>query len=228
VSAEGNRSRFVSALLGFLVPGLGHVYVGRAKRFVLLAVAYFVVVFGLGMASLLSTFGGMAVYVCLLFALYLFGIVDPPLVARPVSFKRKWYNRWYGYVGWIAVAVVALCLVPVIREPVLGFSVFRVPGIAMVPAIEPRDIVLVDTRVFVSRSPAANDVVVVRGPHSGLLYIRRVSGQPSSTSLSLVKDNPEPSSADLELKSIPVSGVIGKVTCVFFSWKADRIGRRVE
>ena len=228
MSAGGDRNRFLSALFGFLVPGLGHVYVGRARRFMLFAVAYFAVVFALGIAGLLSTFGGMAVYVGLLFALYLFGIVDPPMVARPGAFEPKWYNRWYGYVGWIAVAVVALYLVPVTREPVLGFSVFRVPGIAMVPAIEPRDIVLVDTRAFVSRPPAANEVVIVRGPQSGLLYIRRVSGQPSSTNLSLVKDNPEPSSADLELKNIPVSGVVGKVTYVFFSWKADRIGRRVE
>lgn len=228
VTAVATRNRFLSSLFGFLVPGLGHVYIGRALRFVVFAVAYFAVVFGLGLAGLLSTFWGQAVYVGLLLALYLFGIVEPPIVATRKHFEPRWYNCWYGYVSWVALAVIALGVVPVIREPVLGFAVFRVPGAAMVPAIEPRDIVLVDTRAFVNRAPIANEVVVVRGPQTGLLYVRRVRTQPGSDDLTLTKDNPEPSRFDLQFANVPVSEAIGKVTYVFFSASADRIGRRVE
>src|SRR5881394_3059844 len=57
-NAVRSRNRFLSALFGFLVPGLGHVYVGRARRFLLFAATYLVVVLGLGLTGLLSTFVG--------------------------------------------------------------------------------------------------------------------------------------------------------------------------
>jgi hypothetical protein len=223
-----SRNRFLSALFGFLVPGLGHVYIGRARRFLLFASAYLAVVLALGLAGLLSTFVGMATYVVLLVSLYVFGIMDPPILVRPGTFEPKWYNHWYGYVGWAALALIFFSVVPLIRESVLGHSVFRVPGIAMVPAIQPRDIVLVDTRAFAANAPAAKEVVVVRGTKSGLLYVRRISAQTGPSTVSLIKDNPEPSSADLELSSVSTNEIVGKVTYVFFSWSADRIGRRVE
>jgi hypothetical protein len=223
-----SRNRFLSALFGFLVPGLGHVYVGRARRFLLFAAAYLAVVLTLGLAGLLSTFVGMATYVVLLFSLYVFGIVDPPIFARPGTFEPKWYNRWYGYVGWAVLALILFSVVPVIRESVLGHSVFRVPGIAMVPTIQPRDIVLVDTRAFAAHAPAVREVVVVRGPKTGLLYVRRVSAQTGPSTVSLIKDNPEPSSADLELASVSTKDIVGKVTYVAFSWSADRIGRHID
>ncbi|MBI4206701.1 MAG: S24/S26 family peptidase [Betaproteobacteria bacterium] len=228
MSAGRSRSRLLSALFGFLVPGLGHIYIGRARRIVLVAIAYFAVVFCLGIAGLLSTFGGAAVYVGLLLALYLFGIADPPIVVKPQAFEPKWYNRWYGYVGWIALVFIAMSVVPVIREPVLGFSVFRVPGTSMMPAIEPRDIVLVDTRAFADSPPALNDVVIVRGPRSGFLYVRRVAKEHGPDSLFFKKDNQEPSTADLELQNVPVSEALGRVTYVFYSWNTARIGRRIE
>ena len=227
-TAVATRNRFLSALFGFLVPGLGHVYIGRALRFSVFAVAYFAIVLGLGLAGFLSTFWGQAVYVGLLLTLYLFSIVEPPIVATRKPFEPRWYNRWYGYIGWIALAVIALSVIPLMRESILGFAVFRVPGGAMVPAIEPRDIVLVDTRAFVNRAPVANEVVIVRGPQTGLLYVRRVRTQPGSVHLTLIRDNPEPSRSDLELARVPVSEAIGKVTYVFFSANAARIGRRVE
>jgi hypothetical protein len=223
-----SRNRFLSALFGFVVPGLGHVYVGRARRFLLFAAAYLAVVFALGLAGLLSTFGGMATYVALLIALYAFGVVDPPILARPGTFEPRWYNRWYGYVGWATLALIFFSVVPLTRESVLGHSVFSVPGTAMVPAIQPRDIVLVDTRAFAANAPAVKEVVVVRGPKSGLLYVRRISAQTSSSTVSIIKDNPEPSSADLELSSVSTTDILGKVTYVLFSRATERIGRRVE
>ena len=223
-----SRNRFLPVLFGFFVPGLGHVYVGRARRFLLFAAAYFVVVLTLGLAGLLSTFVGMATYVVLLFSLYVFGIVDPAILARPGTFEPKWYNSWCGYVGWAALALIFFSVIPVMRESVLGHSVFRVPGVAMVPAIQPRDIVLVDTRAFAASVPAVREVVVVRGPMTGLLYVRRVSAQTGPSTVSLIKDDPEPSSADRELSSVSTKDILSKVTYVFFSWSTERIGRRVE
>jgi len=196
-------------------------------RFAPAVLFLFLVVAGLAAMGAFPTFFGMAFYVLTLFGVVAYSFVDPAVQAkRDASFEPRWYNRWYVYLGWIVLVIMVLNVPRLIRESVLGFSAFRVPSAAMHPAIAPKDIILVDTRAYRSRSPGVKEVVVVHSPTNGLMYVRRVSKLDGRT-LSLVADSPTPSAGD-SLSSVSVSDVLGKVTYVMYSHDFDRIGRKVD
>jgi hypothetical protein len=221
------RSRLLAGLFGFLVPGLGHLYIGRAIRFAPAVLFLFLVVAGLAAMGAFPTFFGMAFYVLTLFGVVAYSTIDSMVQAKPdASFERRWYNRWYVYLGWLLLVIVVLNVPRLIRESVLGFSAFRIPTAAMYRAIAPKDIILVDTRAYRSRSPDAKEVVVVHNPTNGLMYVRRVSKLDGST-LSLVSDSPGASAGD-SLSSASVSDVLGKVTYIMYAHEFARIGRKVD
>ena len=221
------RNPWLAGLFGFLVPGLGHLYIGRASRFAPAALFLLFVVVGLAAVGAFPTFFGMAFYVLTLLGVIVYSFVDPAVQAKRGSIlERRWYNRWYVYLGWVVLVIVVLNVPRLIRESVLGFSAFRVPNAAMHPTIAPKDIILVDTRAYRSRSPDVKEVVVVQSPDYGLMYVRRVSKVDGET-LSLATDSPAPSSG-YSLSSISAANVLGKVTYVMYSHDFDRIGRKVE
>jgi hypothetical protein len=100
----------------------------------------------------------------------------------------------------------------------------------MSPTIQPRDIVLVDTHAFRSHEPAPGEVVIVRGPRTGTLFIRRVSPSTTPLAFSFIIDNPAAPVAEpvAELASVPASQIIGRVTYVLYSPAVQRIGLRVK
>ena len=223
------RSSVLAGALGFIAPGLGHLYLGRARRFAIPAIAILAIFLALGLAGVLSTFIGMAAYLVALAVLYLYAIADPPMLARRLeTFVPKWYNHWYGYAGWVAILIGISVVLPEVRESLLGYSTFRVATTVMTPTIEPGEIILVDTHAFRSRSPTIGDVVVVQGPQGDRLFIRRVSAQANASSVSLVTDKPLGAAADAALATVPVSHIRGRVTYVLYSPTASHIGRRVE
>lgn len=225
-----HRARYplLAVLLGFITPGLGHVYVGRGKRFCVPAFAVVVLLIVLGFVGALSSFAGMAAFLVALAGLYLFSIVDPLLLARRLEvFVPKWYNRWYVYLGWIGMLLGLSVLLSETREPLLGYSTFRVPTPAMSPTIEPREVILVNTRAFQHETPMVGDVVVVRGSQTGNFFIRRISAQ-SHSSISLVNDNPLAVGRVDQLANVSPSNFLGRVTYVLYSPNLYRIGLRVK
>jgi signal peptidase I len=225
--AQDRRNSLLAAALGFLIPGLGHLYIGRAKRFGVPALGIIALILALGLTGALSTFIGFAIYIIAFVALYLFAIVDPPLQARHHQFHPKWYNHWYGYLGWIAIPIIFSAALPVVRESLLGYSTFRVPTAAMSPTIEPKEIILVNTHAFQARFPSAGDVVVVRGPQTGRLFIRRIS-KVNGTSFAFANDNPQAIGNVAELDAASRDEIVGRVTYVLYSDTSMRIGRQVE
>ena len=184
--------------------------------------------FALGLVGVLSTFVGMATYLIAVAGLYVYAVVDPPFLAKHLeTFVPKWYNRWYGYAGWIGILLGLSILLAEVREPLLGYSTFRVPSAAMAPTIEPRDIILVDTRAFRAENPAVGDVVVVHGTQTGRSFIRRVSGRTGS-SFSFTGDNASALGMVAELEGVSSSSFLGRVTYVLYSPNTARIGLRVE
>jgi hypothetical protein len=222
------RSKLVAGFLGFVTPGLGHLYVGRPARFAPAVLLLFAVVAALAAFGGFPTFHGMALYVLTLLVIVAFSTIDPLLQAQPrTDFVPRWYNRWYVYLGWLVLVVAVLNFPRLIRESVLGFSAFRVPGVAMQPTIKPRDMILVDTRAYRSRLPDVKDVVVVHNPANGLMYVRRVSRLDTAT-ISLASDNPAAADNDSQLAAMPLSNLLGKVTYVMYSQDFGRIGQKIE
>ncbi len=71
---ENSRSSTAAICLNFLIPGAGHLYLGRAARFVFAAVVLFIVLALLGLYSTMSSLQFLQTYIGLLSLLYLFGV----------------------------------------------------------------------------------------------------------------------------------------------------------
>ena len=94
------RTPFVAGLLGVLATGLGHIYLGQAKRgvfFILLKLLSYII-----FLVLLQFYSGPLNPAILLFAsnapkgIYIYQIIDAVRLARkPTPFIPKSYNQWY-------------------------------------------------------------------------------------------------------------------------------------
>ena len=69
------RNRWLAGALGLLAPGLGHLYLGPASRFVACALAAVAIIAILAMTGAIPTFTGFVVYAATLLALPLCSIV---------------------------------------------------------------------------------------------------------------------------------------------------------
>src|SRR5438128_12415558 len=99
---QRGASPWVTALLTALTPGLGHLYIGQARRgitlFVLVMIADTLLMFA--MMGVLARFWMFATSLVLLIGLWLFILFDAVTRARrmPAS-ETQGQNRWTMYVG---------------------------------------------------------------------------------------------------------------------------------
>src|SRR5262245_28064428 len=101
-SAGRKRSVIAAALLSFLVPGLGQLYVGRAQRG-LIVFALVITSYALGtlcVTGLLPRFPIFIAAATLSVGLFVYAIVDAVIAAwRTRNFTPRRYNRWFVYLG---------------------------------------------------------------------------------------------------------------------------------
>src|SRR5688572_29655117 len=209
------RYPLIAALLNVVLPGSGHFYVGRARRFFLPLFAVVSVYLALGWLGWLSTFLGFVAAFGLFAAFFVCSIVDAFSLARRANpYVPKWYNRWYVYTPWILILVCVSVAWPASRTHLFGYASYRVPGVAMVPTITNGDYILVDARAYRQATPALGEVVVVRVPETGIEYVRRVAKQLPSGKVEFKTDNSESMRTGPGLRALPTSTIVGRVTYV--------------
>src|SRR5438067_1992312 len=135
---------WLAGLSSLLLPGSGHVYVGRPTRFALIFGTAIVLYCGLAVAGKLSSFPFYLLALVGLGAGVLLSAIDAYRVSRRgLSIRGKWYQRWWAYVLiLIAFGVVGESF-RATRESVFGFGVYRVPGELMQPTILRGETILV-------------------------------------------------------------------------------------
>ena len=192
-------------------------YLGRAKRAVVPLAAFVVLLAGCGVFGVISTPIGFVTVVASSLAVYLFCLVDSMRVGFRVGRAGPhWYTRWYALVGWVVLVFLFVQLWISIREPVLGYAVFHVPGDSMEPTLHPGDVVLVDTR---AGEPELNSLVIVRHPFSDETYVRRLKERAGAGTYVVVKEFqflPD----DPAWNSLPAANIEGVVTAII--WPSDR------
>jgi signal peptidase I len=174
------RRPWLAGVLTLLVPGLGHVYAGRARRGLVLVAGFFVLAVAmleLGMwipvpaARLLSLallVGGLV---------YLVWDAVSSATAVRTSFQPKPYNRWFVYLGvGIGLAVAGELVRALVRDHVA--RAFVIPSPAMQPTFLPGDYVLTSPRVP-DRIPRRTPVVYLTD--EGGYAASRVMGVPGDT-----------------------------------------------
>jgi signal peptidase I len=163
-------SPWVTALLTVLTPGLGHIYLGQARRGILLFV---LVIFAdtllmFAMMGVLARFWMFAVSAALLLGLWLFVLVDA--VARAVRMRAGPHPR-YNKPAMCAGAFVAACLIfaaPCVyafQAQTSGRLLWLNAGTSsMEPTLRTGEYFLADATYYRTRQPARGDVAVYVHP----------------------------------------------------------------
>jgi signal peptidase I len=177
--AERNkpRSLLLAALLSIFVTGLGHMYSGSLKRgTILFAIGQLLfLIFAISMTLIAPNrfFMLIAVGVCIAFAFYC--VVDAASIAKRKGkhYELAKYNRWYAYIGYIAVIFLIMWYRSVFVEA------FRIPTGAMEPTLLIGDHVLVNRLFYKTAKPKRGDLIVFKYPNDPkVAYIKRLIGEP--------------------------------------------------
>ena len=181
--AAAPRSPWLAAVLAVLVPGLGHVYAGRARRGAVAYLALVLAVVGFLALSMVAPAGWMRVgCLVLIVAAVAAVVVDAFRVARrtrETGFTPRPYHRWYVYLAFAVVMVFVAG--PLLRAWVLRnvAEAYRIPTSSMEPTIRYGDYVL-SAPLPPGDSLRRGMAVVYDGPRGGR-YVSRVAGLPGDT-----------------------------------------------
>jgi len=185
IETQANERRgpspWVAAVLTVLTPGLGHIYIGQARRgitlFVLVMIADTLLMFA--MMGVLARFWMFAVSLALLLGLWLFIMADAILRAnRMREHPRQSYNRWPIYVGafvfaWLITAIPCIYATNAKASGQLGY--FRATAMSMAPTLQAGEYFLADATYYRSRHPSRGEVsVYVHPKQPDLHYIKRI------------------------------------------------------
>jgi signal peptidase I len=174
-------SPWITALLTVLTPGLGHIYLGQARRgitlFVLVMIADTLLMFA--MMGVLARFWMLAVSLGLLLGLWLYIMVDAIGRAyRMRDYPHEGYNRWTTYAGAFVLACVifaAPCVYAVHANASGQLLVLNAVTPSMEPTLRVGEYFLADATYYRSRAPSRGDVAVYLHPkQTHLYYIKRI------------------------------------------------------
>jgi signal peptidase I len=181
--AEARRgpSPSVAALLTVLTPGLGHLYIGQARRgitlFVLVMIADTLLMFA--MMGVLARFWMFAVCLALLLGLWLFIMIDATTRAyRMRDVPQQGYNRWPIYTGAFVLACLvfaAPCIYAVHAKASGNLLWMNAVTASMEPTLREGEYFLADATYYRSRPPSRGEVAVYVHPkQEDLHYIKRI------------------------------------------------------
>jgi signal peptidase I len=163
------------------MPGLGHLYIGQARRgivlFALIIVANTALMFAL--MGVLARFWMLAISVVLLAGLWLYILIDATMRAyRTEAFPTGRANRWPFYLAagvcaWIVNLTPFIYAAHARATGQLGW--FRATATSMEPTLRSGEYFLANARFYHNHQPSRGEVVVYVHPQRpGEYYTRRV------------------------------------------------------
>jgi len=216
----------MAGIFNFLSPGMGHLFLGRARRYFVPLSIVLLVALGLSQAGWISTLAGFGAFVGLILGLVLFGVIDGILVgARHGRETSRWYSRWFIVLGWfIAIQALAFQLSSHMDgyRRHIGYALYRIPGPLMRPTLAPGDIILTSSHAPSKLAPRT--LVVFRHPNDGALHVLRIKQETSPGVYSL--DNGLPFAWSID--DVPQQNIVGLVTALIWSPERKQFARRLE
>lgn len=91
----------------------------------------------------------------------------------------------------------------------------RVTGPSMIPLLQPGEEILFDPKAYRHSFPQTGDVVVAQHPYQVKQIVKRVAVVLEDGSCFLEGDNPDASTDSRSYGFVPLSKIIGRVTCKF-------------
>ncbi len=183
---KAERKPWVAGVLSFLLPGLGHLYLGRPELGVcwfatiqLLVFAWTLMIARSPLLQVLNL-GGMLIPL----AGYLFLTISAVHLARSVrqTYKLQAWNRWYVYLGVFVVGTIISSFLSDARQEFVGKS-YEIPSGAMIPTLLIGDHIYVDKLGYrTGRSPERGDIIVFPFPENETkTFVKRIIGVPGDT-----------------------------------------------
>jgi len=138
------RNIFVAvilSILSLLLPGIGHLFGARCKRFFVVFVLFIILLIISGLIIEFDYYRiGVAILYLSGFSWFGFLLIDSYLVNRKKSgIEIKWYNRWYFYILG-AVLLFFIANVQAIVLSTIGIRVFRIPNVSNSPTLQVNDL----------------------------------------------------------------------------------------
>jgi len=172
------RSRAGALVLSLLQPGLGQVYNGQMKKIAAIWAGWIVVLVIARLAGVPFHFWGFVAIGALGFVLYVALAFDAIRVAATLGwYIPKPYNRWFVYVGIIAVVWLAPRVLGM--RSAIGIRALKLPTESMSPGLEFGDYFMV--RLVAGKNYANNrgDILAFYYPGDNrTIYAKRVVGFP--------------------------------------------------
>jgi signal peptidase I len=236
------RNKWLAALMGLAMPGLGQIYncelIKGMSYFVILQVLY---ILGFQWTVLLPDKLLILGALCTILAvilLYTAAVVDAYRKAAKTVYQPAPYNRWYFYVavwllGWVLVSGAGFRYV---QDNVM--QAYKIASGSMEPAVLIGDRVLADKTAYRRIAPQRGDVVTFVYPDDrSKRYIKRIEALPGETITSsdgtrkevphgfvyVLGDNRANSYDSREFGFVPLSDVVAKVRQIYYSSGADGI-----
>lgn len=168
------RSILLALLFSLLVPGLGLLYVGQARKAGLVVLSMITL---LGLSALTNAhdhFQGLVPSTAMALLLQVYNCFSAASHAVDSSrFQAKAYNHWGLYLIAIAAMAISSQQLREHQAEIFGARSFRIPNDSMNPSLIPYDFILVDTD-YIDYQPG--DVVVFHVPdHPGRIYVKRIA-----------------------------------------------------
>lgn len=176
-----SRSVILASILNVLASPVGHVYVGRSLRGVVILSTALLVTLLFGWAGAANALWSFYSFQFIYIAVYLIVIVDGGILAyRSGAYNLKRYNRWYIYVLLILFVGLINSQVFSHRGKIVGLDNHRILSVNMAPLLQTGDFIATDTRKNYSENkPARGDVITFIYPKDpSVIYIKRVIALP--------------------------------------------------
>lgn len=169
------RRPVLAGLLGFICPGLGQVYLGKAWQALVILVMLYTAVIAIALSGQVYTSHGV-------FSILLLSATATVVAALAATWQAwrgedhalKWYNRWYWYPVFVLLVFGFGASLSLVRGSVLGYEMYTIPSRNMMPTLQPDDVITVNTRYS---GPGVGDVIIYRSPmERGVLFSGRIAG----------------------------------------------------
>jgi signal peptidase I len=172
------RKPWLAGLLSFLLPGLGHIYCGQAKRGIIIYVILEIIVL-VALASLLLPIPILNVSITALtiLAAYLYIIVNSVKTARLTNenYELKKYNRWYVYVAIFLIAGLLIDNVTTWATKRFYVQSYNIPSGAMIPTLKIGDHIIANKFIYRFDKPKTGDIIIFQYPKDpNRQFIKRV------------------------------------------------------
>lgn len=177
---DERKSAGLAGLLNGICPGLGYLYVGKPMFAFLLPITMLFLLGVFARSKLMFSPLGFGLTVVLVLSVFIFGVVSAAiLVGRSKVTESKWFQSWYGYLGFLTIMFVINSFSIEMRGLLFGYETHRIASHSMKHTLWPGDYIFSSTLDFDDRSPLRGEVVVFSVPgNSSVKYVKRVIGIP--------------------------------------------------